>query len=358
MKAKLELIAGIIIALFFHAPIANAQAPSTVAGGGFLMQITSGTYPLASYGYAILLPANSGNFYQEIGIYGMLNSSGTYSYMATGSSTGQAIFNDTTDAITNRVNLTFSSATEGTFSGATISPPGYYQAGYFVGALGQAPGSIAGQSLYCTVADGRYPFASSGNFTIVFSASGYTLTGGGGVGSSSGTYSYSIVNRSVAAIQISDSVVGISTFYVGFSTSSSGGYATKQSSTGGFQVGSFTVTAAVPGPITLVFPSGSVATSSTQRYTWTADAEASLYELSVVRNGTAFCDTWFSLSSSVVGSATGNFAVDVGGHTAGSYQWYVRGYNFAGLGSWSSMGSFTMVPPTAAGNRDVAGSGQ
>ena len=92
----------------------------------------------------------------------------------------------------------------------------------------------------------------------------------------------------------------------------------------------------MPGAITPVSPSGSVATGSTQRYTWKADAASTWYELYVVRNGSAFGDHWYTLTNSVVDTATGNFAVDVSGHSAGTYQWYVRGWGPDGLGTWSS----------------------
>ena len=99
---------------------------------------------------------------------------------------------------------------------------------------------------------------------------------------------------------------------------------------------SFTIQTALPGAITLVSPSGSVAAGSTQRYTWQADAAATWYQLYVVRNGGAFANQWYTLTNSVVDPATGNFAVDVGGQSAGTYQWWVRGWSPDGVGPWSS----------------------
>ena len=248
MKAKLVIAAGIIVTFFSSSTVVKAQAPSSIAGDGIFIEIASGTYPLASYGYSVFLPANSGNSCQIIGIYGVLNSSGTYSYSATSSTTGQAILNDPTDGITEQVSLTFNSAFQGNFFVSTISPPGYYQSGSFIGALGSAPASIAGKSIYCTVVDGLYPFANSGTFTFVTAASGnsYTLLGSGGVGNSSGTYSYTTVNRSTGKIQLTDSITGTSTAYIGFSDPSSGGYALTQPSTGGFQIANFVVLDTTP----------------------------------------------------------------------------------------------------------------
>ena len=48
-----------------------------------------------------------------------------------------------------------------------------------------------------------------------------------------------------------------------------------------------------------------------------------------------FFDQWVNSTNSLLNRATGNFAVDVDGHTAGTYQWWVRGYSPDGLGAWS-----------------------
>jgi hypothetical protein len=98
----------------------------------------------------------------------------------------------------------------------------------------------------------------------------------------------------------------------------------------------FTIPTAVPGALTLLSPSGAMAGGSPQRYTWTADAAATWYELYVLRNGSTFGDQWYPLTNSVVDSATGNFAVDVDGHSTGTYQWWVRGWGPDGLGAWST----------------------
>ena len=103
----------------------------------------------------------------------------------------------------------------------------------------------------------------------------------------------------------------------------------------------------VVGAITLLSPVGGLDFSSTQRYTWKADTHAVQYELYVTRNGSLFCDKWFTLSNSVVDSATGNFAVDVSGHSGGSYQWYVRGWGSSGLGPWSRPMNFSLGIPGA-----------
>jgi hypothetical protein len=256
------LMAG--LALAFLPFGINAQAPSTMVGDGVLIHVTSGTYPLASYGYAFWLFANSGNTYQLIGIYNSSGNSGTYSYTATSFNTAQVVQNDITDGFSAQIGLTLSGANQGSYSLATISPPGYSQAGYFMAAIGTAPTSIAGKSIYCTVSDGLYPLANSGYFTIAFSGSGNscTVTGAGGVASSSGTYSYSVANRASGAVSINDSVSGASTAYFGFSTTASGVYAVKQAS-GGFQVGSFAVLDTTPPTINITTPTSSPTYSTT-----------------------------------------------------------------------------------------------
>jgi hypothetical protein len=258
MKINLLII---VSALLLFSIGANAQAPSTIAGDGILIGISSGTYPLASYGYSIFLAGNSGDSYNIIGIYGVLNTSGTYTYTKTGALTSMGALNDTTEGLTININLNFSSADQGSFFDDVVYPPadqGLSESGNFVAATGTAVNSVAGMHLDGSISDGLTPFASSGSFTIVFAATGntYVLTGSAGIINSSGTYSYSIVNRSTASIQLNDSVTGASTVYVGFSNLSSGGYAATQESTGGYQVGSFSVSNTSPWPGAAILGNG------------------------------------------------------------------------------------------------------
>jgi hypothetical protein len=217
--------------------------PGTMVGDGFFIEISDGIPPLASYGYSILLVGDSGNSWNLIGLYNVQNDSGTYTYTNTGPY-ATVIMNDGTQ--TDNIRLTFTSPTGGTFLSDITSPEyfGFTQSGSFVAATGTALNSIAGLNVSCSVANGYPPFATSGSFTLVFATSGntYIMKSGTGVRISSGRYSYSVVNRSTAAIQITDSVAGSFMVYVGFSSQLSGGYAIKQPSTGGFQIGSFSGT--------------------------------------------------------------------------------------------------------------------
>jgi len=104
------------------------------------------------------------------------------------------------------------------------------------------------------------------------------------------------------------------------------------------------IAAAVPGAITPGFPFGQRGGwFRSKRFTWRADTNAVQYELYVTHNGSLFSDKGFTLGDSMVDSATGNFAVDVSGHTAGSYQWYVRGGSPCGLGPWSGPMNFSLA---------------
>src|ERR1019366_2326212 len=107
----------------------------------------------------------------------------------------------------------------------------------------------------------------------------------------------------------------------------------------------FTIQTNVPGAIPLLSPSGTLATGSTQRYTWKTDAAATWYELYVLRNDSACGNKWYTLPHSVADSVSGNFAVDVSGHTSGSYQWWVRGWGPDGMGPWSGPDSFSVQGP-------------
>src|SRR5665213_3089656 len=253
MKTKLAIIISGWIALLFPLNLAYAQAPSSIAGDGSLIIITSGTYPFASYGYSLFIPANSGNSYQSIAIYNVLANSGTYTYTLTGPSTATINLSAASGG-SGTVSANFATSDSGTYYTTASSYPGSYQTANFVFASGSAPNSIVGKTIVCTIADGLYPFASTGSYTFFAAASGntYTVSGGG-----SGTYSYSLVNKSTGKLQIKDSLTGTSTIYVGFENPSDGGFAITQPSTGEFQIGSFTVLDTTPPTVTITSPSAS-----------------------------------------------------------------------------------------------------
>src|ERR1035438_4866630 len=126
MKTKFPTIIAAWTALFLAINPAYAQAPSSLAGDGFLAGVSSGAYPLASYGYFLFIPANSGSGYQVIGIYNVINSSGTFTYTPTGASTATINANDSVGGQL-VLSANFSSASSGSFYETAISYPGAYQ---------------------------------------------------------------------------------------------------------------------------------------------------------------------------------------------------------------------------------------
>ncbi|MDR3459374.1 MAG: Ig-like domain-containing protein [Verrucomicrobiae bacterium] len=242
MKLIWSIAVGLAVALGAASTV-EAQAPGTISGDGVLIKVTSGTSPLPGFGYNLFVPATAGNAYSLIGIYNGLDDVGTYAYSVVSANNGQVKLNDTVNGLQATVNLVNTGANQGTYSLASTFPPGYSQGGTFASALGSAPGSFAGKVVAGAVQDGLAPFAASGTFTMTFATNGntYVIAGGGAVGSSSGTYSNALLNRSTMAVYLNDSVTGKNTLYVSFATALSGLFAISQATTNsGYQVGTFT----------------------------------------------------------------------------------------------------------------------
>ena len=252
MKIKIGIIISGLLGVLAQFNSAFAQAPSSIAGDGCLAGIITGTYPLAGYGYSIFLPANSGNSYQLIGIYNVDSSTGTYSYTPTSSSAATVAVNDSLGG-PGALYLTFSTANSGTFNTVVNAYPSAYQSGQFSFASYNAPSSVSGKTFACSIVNGLYPFYSSGSYTITTASSGNTYTTSTG---DSGTYSYSLANRSTGKLQFSSSLVGSFVAYFGFSDALHGGFAATQASSGGYQVGNFTQLDTTPPTITIVSPTG------------------------------------------------------------------------------------------------------
>ncbi len=221
-----------------YVTILNAQAPTSIAGSTFISAVTSGTPPLATTGYFLFLPANSGSGYQVIGLGGVTNSTGIYSYSINGAD-GLINF---TDSVSGSIkgNFFYFTSLLGSYALAAGASGQYTQTGDFAMFTNPVPNSIAGQGFYITVTNGSYPFATNGSFNLTTAASGnsYTITAisGGGI-NSTGTYSYAKLNASCGGIQLTDSVTGVSTVYLALSNSVTGGYVLTQPSSGGYQIG-------------------------------------------------------------------------------------------------------------------------
>lgn len=216
---------------------ANAQAPSSVAGKSFVCDITGGSLPFAPSGYFLFAVASSGSGYRVIGISEVANSSGTYSYSASGAS-ATANFTDTVAGLFVGT-FNFTTASTGNY---TLRAGPYFQNGTFEMFSSPAPNSVLGNAYYILVNDGAYPFAGAGSILLKIPSSGssYTVTGDGiHTANSLGTYSYSKVTTTTGSLSLNDSVTGISTAYLAFSNSIAGRYAVAQPSSGAFQIGHF-----------------------------------------------------------------------------------------------------------------------
>ena len=222
---------------------ADAQAPSSFAGQTLLVDVTGGTYPpFASSGYFLLLPAVSGSDYQIVGIYGIEDTSGTYAYSGSGAS-GTAQMDDNQAGSLENV-MTFDTPTSGSYE---VSSARYAtsQTGNFEMFSAPVPAALLGKRFTCSIEDGLHPYANVGTFIFEAATSGrsYTITGDGtNTPTSSGTYSYSKINGNTGDLQMSDSVLGVETAYIAFSSATNGGFAIKSPSTGGFQIGHFVAT--------------------------------------------------------------------------------------------------------------------
>jgi hypothetical protein len=216
----------------------SAQAPSSIAGNAFGGHVTSGSGPFSSSGYFIFLPANSGSSFRLIGADGIEGYSGTYSYSPTGALAYLTII---ARGETNLVTLDFLASDSGTFYQALGTNS---QAGTFQMVSGPAPSSMAGANLYLTVRTGAPPFSATGFgiFKAAPTSSTYVLDGAIEATNqhSSGTYSYTLLNRSAGSLGINDSAVGASTIYLVPTNATSGRYLISQASSAGFQIGAFT----------------------------------------------------------------------------------------------------------------------
>jgi hypothetical protein len=241
-----------------------AQAPASIAGKGFGMTITAGTFPLASSGFCAFAPASSGNTYQLIGFQNVADSSGTYSYSTAGA-TGQASLNDSA-AGPIVCKFTFTNATSG-FYLVTNTLYAVSQNGTFLMFTNPTPSSISGNSFDCVAQAGALPYASYGEaiFRPASSVNIYTISCILGCINSSGTYAYGSLNTSVARIQLNDSLLGAETAYAAFSSPSNGLFAVKQTSSGAFQTSMFTMTTpdTTPPTVTITSPTSNPTYSTT-----------------------------------------------------------------------------------------------
>ncbi|HZV36528.1 MAG TPA: hypothetical protein VFB72_18265 [Verrucomicrobiae bacterium] len=223
------------------------------------VQVTSSTGKFAGAKYYLILTGVGGyTDYRAIGISGIADSSGTFYYvngyggastvpqqsLAPASNAGIMM----TDSRFGNESINFDSGGPyglgGGFTLSTSSNGGL--TGNMWTATGSAPARLANHSYYLNIIDGAGSFASQG--TVIFSPTSQTqytvLPTSSGIQETHGSYSYFITNGATGCFTLNDSSSGASTEYFAFDSPGNGFYMVTHS--GGFEVGTFTVSNLVP----------------------------------------------------------------------------------------------------------------
>ena len=268
--------AGIIMALpaLQQSPTPSPIVPpASIVGKAMGGIITSGDYPfVASGGYFLFIPANSGNTYQlvevddEAGVYSILTGSGTYSYTTSGS-TGLFQFVQGSDTFKGNLNFVTTNIGDYLLTNITVAPIIASQTGEYELYQVAVPASISGKTFRVFIQDGISPFYQSGTFDFITSVSGtsYTIVDDDtGITNSTGTYSYSKINSATAEVIQNDPTLGTATDYIVFSSANEGEFLATQPSSGGFQIGHFVLVDTTPPSLSIQFPTaGTRLTNST-----------------------------------------------------------------------------------------------
>jgi len=94
---------------------------------------------------------------------------------------------------------------------------------------------------------------------------------------------------------------------------------------------SFTIAAVKPGAVSNLSAAGT-GESGVVEYSWQADEQATWYQLSISVDGKNWFSQWFE-----TGHVADTVTIPVSGHSDGkTYEWWVRGWNVDGSGSWSA----------------------
>ena len=259
IKIKFMKLIALGVILAFIQSITMAQAPSSIAGRTIQLNITSGTYPFASYGSYQVLPSATDNWYTVVPLSGGVDPSvGTYSYSVTGLNEAKLTVSDTLTG-TSTVVCSFMTSSSGTYTITNPLVPGSKQTGSFAVFSGPSPETLTGYIFNVTVTSGAPPFASSGSFRFIpTSSSSYRIEGGVGVSNSNGTYAYSKASPTTGILAIQDSISGSSTSHqLSFDTAASGTIVLRQTGGWGYQTAVFTMESMQP-PVILVHPESSI----------------------------------------------------------------------------------------------------
>ncbi len=147
----------------------SGTSPTSLAGYTITVQITSGASPYASNGSYNFLPAASGNTYNVVGISGVANSSGTYSYTRIPTTSGYISYNDSIGGSGFTDTLSFDSSTTGTLFLKKSGGSGY-QTGTFTMVAPTAPSiSTHPQSQTVTTGSGvTFSVVASGTAPLTY----------------------------------------------------------------------------------------------------------------------------------------------------------------------------------------------
>ncbi len=228
-------------------PGVRAQAPASLHGSTLFQTITSGdTTVFDTSGYTVVFIANAANSYSRVDLLGTPNANGTFTYVQSGADAVLTITDTRAGIFTADYN--FNDLLSGGY--LFTQGPSAFQDGSFIMYAGQAPASLAGKTVTLDISDGGGGADASGTETILFTSSGYTLTDNSGI--HTGTYTYSLANRSTGKVTVSSSS-GNGLLYLSFTDSASGGFAARKSN-GHWQIGTIIIPDTTPPTVTFTTP--------------------------------------------------------------------------------------------------------
>jgi len=144
----------------------NGQAPASIKGTTFDVQVQAGLYPLASYGSFKFKTDPVGNTYQIYGGYGVTPGSGTYVYTPGEAGKSSIVFQDALGGAARSQTLSWDSSTSGAYV-VRDSATAAYQAGTFKVEAVSLPPAITTQPVGLTLNAG-----ATGVLSVVASSTG------------------------------------------------------------------------------------------------------------------------------------------------------------------------------------------
>lgn len=316
----------------------RAQSPSSIAGRTIQLTISSGSFPFANSGAYRFLPSALDSSYAIVPISGSVSAStGTHIFTKTGANTATLTFVDNDVGILT-ASCTFTTASAGSYVLTSTSFPGGSQTGTFFLYSGTSPTSLAGYIVTVNITSGALPFASSGSYQFLPASSGttYSIVGGPGVSSGSGTYSYTRNSTTTGYLSYNDSVLGSGfTSQLSFDSPTSGSVLLQKSGSSGYQTGVFS----------MVAPTAPSISSHPQGQTVTVGSNA-IFTVSASGSGTLSYQ-WRKNSFNIAGANSTSYTLSsVQAADAATYDVVVS--NFVGTAT-SSVATLTVINPVVSG---------